>query len=112
MLSSGRALSSRDFLGSCDSVTFSDESFSARNIKDRSVEYGSAAIASASSWCEDKCGSDREVVGRSASVLLGAPLPEEFELVMPGLNVNGKEKEMPVIHFKHVRILEELAPLY
>jgi len=99
------------FYASADSVEFSDGAFLARNIQDHDIEYGSTRTGSEVPAGRDD-GDSAQEIGKVVVVWLGDSAPEEFEFLMPTLKVNGTVEEMPVILFKHLRIVDELAPLY
>jgi len=99
------------FYAKSDLVEFSDGAFVARNIQNHNIEYGSTQTGLENLAVRD--GGNEQEIGKVevVHVSLGQSPPEEFEFEMPKLNVNGIEKELPVIHFKHTQGIG-LNPLY
>ena len=81
-------------------VAFASGHFLARDVKDHGTIYGVASRASAAGgWLGEKRGAVESMM--VLVVDLGEQLPQEVELLMPQLKVDGVLHEIPAIRFKH-----------
>ena len=79
-------------------VEFTKGIFVARDIKNHSIIYGTCPTGVG--YTASRGRSVNMESGMSVSFGL-KELPKEFELVMPKLKVNGVEKKLPILYFKH-----------
>lgn len=84
------------------SFEFAKGQFVARDIKNHDIEHSSAHPLEA-----HPAGRGKRIGVETGEVVVlwlhEKNPPKEFELVMPKLKINGVEKEVPIIYFKHSR---------